>query len=95
MSKPTASQKRMWGKVFGIGCMVCRQEGIFSFPEIHHVKDYGRNDNSKVYGLCPAHHRPTAGVTGIPNRHGDPKEFSEKYGTDQELFDECMGEIKT
>ena len=93
MSRPTAKQRRFFSKVASIGCMACRQENTFSFPEIHHVKNYGRNDNSKVYGLCPAHHRPTAGVTGIPNRHGNPKEFSEKYGTDSELFAECMNLI--
>jgi hypothetical protein len=93
MSKPTAKQRRFFSKVVEVGCMACRQESTFSFPEIHHVKDYGRNDNSKVYGLCSIHHRPTAGVTGIPNRHGNPKEFAEKYGTDQELFSECMNLI--
>lgn len=75
--------------------MACRKEGNFSFPEIHHVKNYGKNDNSKIYGLCPAHHRPTAGVTGVLNRHQNTKEFAKEYGTDSELFDECMKLIET
>ena len=66
------------------------QNGKFSFPEIHHVKRHGKNDNSKVYGLCPPHHRPTAGITGIPSRHGNPKEFAAEFGTDEELFIQCM-----
>lgn len=90
MKKPTAAQKRLWGKIFEIGCMACLKEGKHSFPEIHHAKDYGYNDHSKIYGLCPKHHRPTAGVTGIPNRHGNPKEFADKYGTDKELYAECL-----
>ena len=89
-NNPTAAQKRFWGKVFEVGCIPCHLEGKFSFPEIHHVKKHGRRDHSLVYGCCPAHHRPTAGVTGVMNRHGNPKEFSEKYGTDAELYRKCM-----
>lgn len=92
MSKrPTAAQKRMWGRVFESGCLACRQEGVFSFPEIHHVKELGkRRNHDKVYGLCPSHHKATSMIPGVPNRHGTPKEFIEKYGTDQELFERCQ-----
>jgi hypothetical protein len=90
MSRPTAAQQRLWGKVVALGCMACHKEGVFSFPEIHHVKDYGKNDNSRVYGLCSAHHRPTAAIKGVFNRHGNPIEFAEKYGTDKDLFEYCM-----
>ena len=84
----------MWGKVFEVGCMACKQEGIFSFPEIHHVKEYGYRDHSKVYGLCPHHHKEVSAVKGIPNRHLAPIEFRELYGTDMELFEKCMKLIK-
>jgi len=93
MSKPTAANKRLFGKVFEVGCMACRQHGIFSFPEVHHYREYGKRDHSKVFGLCPPHHRPTAAIVGVPNRHGNPVEFAKKYGTDKELFSECMGVI--
>lgn len=93
MKSPTAAQRRHWGRVFEVGCMACLFDGRFSFPEIHHVKDYGNNDHSRVFGLCPIHHRPTAGVTGVVNRHGNPKEFEKLYGTDNELFKECMKHI--
>lgn len=90
MSKPTAAQKRLWGRIFDVGCMACRKEDKFSFPEIHHCKRYGRNDHNYVIPLCPAHHRPTAGIDGVLNRHEHTKEFAAKYGTDAELYVECM-----
>jgi len=90
MSQPTAAQKRLWGSVFQVGCMACRQDGVFSFPEIHHWREYGYRDHSKVLGLCPPHHRPTAAIPGVLNRHGNPIEFAAKYGTDEELHKECM-----
>lgn len=88
MSKrPTAAQKRMWGRVFNLGCIACMIDGKFSFPEIHHVKDYGYRNHSKVYGLCPAHHR--AMCTMAVSRHGSPAEFQKMYGTDEELLKKC------
>lgn len=92
--KATAAQLRMWGKVFEVGCIACLMEGNFSFPEIHHVKEYGYRNHDKVYGLCPIHHKATAMVKGVPNRHGTPKEFTEKYGTDQELFEDCQRRLR-
>jgi len=91
MSKPpTAAQKRIWGLVFEVGCMACRQDGNFSFPQIHHVKEYGKRNHGKVFGICPPHHSPVCAVPGVPNRHLNPIEFREKYGTDQELFEKCQ-----
>lgn len=89
MGRPTAADKRLWQKVFEVGCIPCHIEGVFSFPEIHHVKEYGKRNHQKVYGCCPAHHRPTAAVQGVPNRHGNPIEFEKLYGTDQELYLKC------
>lgn len=89
-NNPTAAQKRMWGKVFEVGCIACYMDEVFSFPEIHHAKEYGYRNHDKVYGLCPVHHKATSMEPGIPNRHGTPKAFIERYGTDQELFELCQ-----
>lgn len=96
MSRPTAKQKRLWSKVAENCCMACRVEGVFDTPcEIHHARENGGyRDHNKVYGLCPAHHRDTAAVPGVPNRHGDPIEFKRQYGTDSELFNRCMELIR-
>mgnify|MGYP003527307285 CR=1 FL=1 len=74
--------------------MACLQEGNFSFPEIHHWREYGYRNHSKVYGICPAHHKEVSAVKGIPNRHLNPVEFREKYGTDEELFNQCMEKVR-
>ena len=87
MSRPTANQKRMWGRVFEVGCIACMIDGKFSFPEIHHAKDYGYRNHSNVYGLCPPHHRPL--VANVVSRHGSPAEFEKLYGTDKELLEKC------
>jgi hypothetical protein len=91
MSKqPTAAQKRKFGKVFEAGCMACLQDGIHSHPQIHHWRQYGNRDHNLIFGLCPTHHNAVSAVPWIKNRHLNPIEFAEKYGTDEELYRKCM-----
>jgi hypothetical protein len=73
--------------------MACLQDGVFSFPQIHHVKAHGGRNHSKILGLCPIHHLEVCAVPGVPNRHLNPVEFAAKYGTDEELFQKCMQQI--
>lgn len=94
MSAPTATQKRLWQKIVYLGCMACLQDGIFSDATIHHWREYGYRDHSKVFGLCPAHHLYQDAVEGTPNREKNKLEFQKKYGTDFELFTKCMEMIK-
>jgi hypothetical protein len=93
MSKSTAAQKRLWGRVFENGCVACDLEGDFTFPQIHHWRRYGKRNHMKVFGLCPVHHCAVNAVPGIPNRHLNPIEFAAKYGTDEELYTLCMQQI--
>lgn len=90
MSRPTAAQKRHFGRVFSLGCAACRQEGKFSFPQIHHWREYGYRDHNLVIPICPVHHVATSAVKGIPNRHLNPVEFAAKFGTDKELYEQTM-----
>jgi hypothetical protein len=91
MKRPNAAQQRKWGRVFGLGCMACLQEGKFTFGEIHHARhEYGNRNHNLVFSLCPAHHRPTAAISGVLSRHGDVRKFREKYGGDKELYEKCM-----
>lgn len=95
VNNPTAAQRRMWSQVAEIGCMACLQDGYHTQPEIHHVMELGGYRNhSKVFGLCPPHHKYTSAVPGILNRHKNPIEFAERFGTDQELHQKCMELIK-
>ena len=84
MNRPTAAQKRYFGRIFEAGCVACNIDGVFSFPEIHHIRKYGKRDHSRVIGLCPAHHR--TGEYGVPSVHGAPMKFREFYGNDEELL---------
>lgn len=93
-NNPTTKQRRMWSKVAAIGCMACLQDGIYTPCSIHHLKEYGYRNHDKVFGLCPTHHQHEFTVPGIPNRHKTPIEFTERYGTDQELFEKCMAIIQ-
>jgi len=71
-----------------LGCIVCRKMGYPDSPaEIHHIKDgYGIAKKSgylETIPLCPYHHR-----TSDEAYHYSPKEFTEKWGTQQELLQE-------
>lgn len=87
--RKTKQQKIYLQKLVDLGCIACYKEGMDTRPEIHHVRDYGYRDHSKAIPLCPAHHRPTAAVPGVPNIHGDKLWFEEKYGTEKELMALC------
>ena len=88
MSAPTAVERRFMAAAVALGCMACRQEGNETPAEFHHWRRYGYRKNLFGYGLCGPHHRQTAAIKGILNRHGDPKEFAAKYGSDETLFNE-------
>lgn len=86
MSNPTAAQRRKWDRIAALGCIPCLLDGIEGTPAtISHSHDYGYRDHNKVYGACPIHHLEQHAVAGIPNRHANPIEFRERYGTDEEL----------
>jgi hypothetical protein len=69
-------------------------DGVHTEPEIHHVKGYGYRKHDDVYPLCPSHHRQTAAAPGVYNRHGNPIEFAQQYGTDDELLIHCRSLVE-
>lgn len=77
----TAKQKRMFGRVFELGCLACRQDKLFSYPQIHHWREYGYRNHDLIYGLCKPHH---------DMRHLHKPDFVAKYGADKELFEESQ-----
>jgi len=94
-NNPTAAQRKVWGRIAEAGCMACLQNDYHTQPEIHHIMELGGYRNhDKVFGLCPPHHKMTSAVPGVPNRHRDKLEFAAEFGTDQELFEECMAIIQ-
>jgi len=97
----TKIEKEHMNAVAEIGCIVCRQNGFYGTPsEIHHIRQGAgmgqRSTNFQVIPLCPIHHR--AGGHGEVGFHQSPKEFAERYGTEQMFLDrvnEILGLVIT
>ena len=77
----TKAEKEHYGKVAGIGCILCYHLGHRRTPcEIHHIRRFGgKRDNAPVIGLCPEHHRGNTGVHGL-----GAKGFEKHYQIGQE-----------
>jgi hypothetical protein len=87
-NNPTAKQRSDWDKIAAVGCIPCLLDGFPETPAtISHAHDHGNKDHDRVYGACPAHHLYQNAVEGIPNRHKNPIEFKQRYGSDSELVD--------
>ena len=73
--------------VANLGCIVCRNQGVFSPAAIHHIrkgKGLGqRSDHWHVLPLCPPHHQ--TGPIGIAF-HAGRKTWEERYGHEDELL---------
>lgn len=73
MSRPTAADKRHWGAVAYLGCLICGGPAI-----IHHCRHecgLGQRNHSQVAPLCSWHHQH-----GPISRHGTgSKEFQEQW----------------
>lgn len=97
MKNPTRAQKRIWAKMIELGCLPCLLDGIHGSPAtISHVHEPGYRQHDLTYPACPIHHLYDHAVQGTPNRHRNPIEFQERYGTDRELCQKAMiliGEI--
>ena len=94
-TRKTKQQQIYLQKLVDLGCIACYKAGMETKPEIHHIRDYGYRNHWNCIPLCPAHHRPTAAVIGVPNIHGDKLEFERKYGTEKELLELCRKLIES
>lgn len=93
--KKTAHHERLWSRVAEIGCLPCLIDGNPGTPAtISHCHDHGYRDHNRVYPACPIHHLEQHAVDGIPNRHKNPREFAERYGTDEELYRMCLNLLR-
>lgn len=87
----TKAEKHHLNKVAALGCIACYQQGTPGTPaEIHHPRaGTGMGQRASHYeaiGLCPAHHRGTAGLS-VPSIHGSKNAFIEAFGTEAELLE--------
>ncbi len=84
--------------VVGLGCVVCRREGLGISPaEAHHPRFLAglgqRAPHKRILPLCSPHHR--TGGPGIA-LHAGQKTWEAKYGTEAELLEEvrCLVEAQ-
>jgi hypothetical protein len=91
VNKSTAAQKRAFSKAVEFGCLPCYLDGNPGTPAgISHCHEAGYRNHNCFWPSCEAHHLEQHAVPGIPNRHKNPIEFRDKYGTDAELSALCV-----
>lgn len=88
----TKDEKKHYGKLAQIGCIVCRNLGFgYSEPHIHHIR-HGAGIGQKSHWslaipLCPMHHQN--GGHGVA-LHAGQKTFEDKFGTETELLQQTL-----
>tara|TARA_R110002020_G_scaffold19996_2_gene68529 strand:- start:3126 stop:3500 length:375 start_codon:yes stop_codon:yes gene_type:complete len=91
MAKPKTKQEtKHLQAVADLGCIACAKIGIYDSPaEIHHIKSRSgigrRSTHFETIPLCPNHHR-----NGAFAYHNSPKNFTESFGTQEELLEEVL-----
>ncbi|MNF71436.1 hypothetical protein D3C87_1058380 [compost metagenome] len=84
-------ERQHLSKVAAFGCIACYRQGTPGTPcEIHHPRA-GTGIGQKAshfdaIGLCPPHHRGTAGLA-VPSIHGSKNAFIAEFGTEAELLE--------
>lgn len=91
---PTAEEKRFMAAMCELGCIVCLKKG-FDTPQVtpHHMDGRVKPDcHKKILPLCGNHHQEPD--TQKPPRwyslHANKRDFEREYGTEQELYEECL-----
>lgn len=84
------AEREHLSKVAEFGCIACYVQGTPGTPcEIHHPRagtGLGlKASHFDAIGLCPPHHRGTAGLS-VPSIHGSKNAFIEEFGTEAELL---------
>lgn len=85
------AEKEHLSRVAAVGCIACFVQNTPGTPcEIHHPRAGTgaglRANHFDAIGLCPPHHRGTAGLS-VPSIHGSKNAFIEAFGTEAELLE--------
>ena len=88
----TVAEKDYLNRLAALGCIVCRNEGLYGVAaEIHHIRDgQGMGQRASHYDtlpLCPKHHR--TGGYGVAF-HAGQKDWEAKYGTERDLMTQAQ-----
>jgi hypothetical protein len=91
----THAEIEFHNKLADIGCIACRQDGVFNpWVSIHHID--GRTKDGahwKVLPLCAPHHQQDD-ASGVWAVHPYKARFEQEYGTQEELLEECKQILK-
>ena len=84
----TGAEKDYLNRLAALGCIVCRNEGLYGVAaEIHHIRDgQGMGQRAGHYQtvpLCAGHHR--TGGYGVAV-HAGKKTWEARYGTERDLM---------
>lgn len=93
---PTAEEKRWMDKAGQVGCIACRQLGVYQ-PEVslHHID--GRTKSGahlRTIPLCGAHHQGGDGSGVFVSVHPWKRRFEETFGTQEELLAQVQEIVK-
>ena len=90
---PTKADKALWQALAAYGCIACRKDGTINrHVSIHHID--GRTKpgaHRKVLPLCAEHHQ--TGGMDAPAIHPWKARFEQRYGRQEDLLAEMLGEI--
>lgn len=80
----TKAERAHLTAVQALGCICCRQQGIYSPAEIHHPLSGGRRmGHMHVLPLCFTHHR--SGIESL-SRHPYKTVWEARWGTEAKLL---------
>jgi hypothetical protein len=86
----TKDEKLHMRSIAELGCIICNKMGFPGSPaELHHIisnTGMGKKaTNYEVIPLCPHHHRNSE-----ESYHQSPKNFTEKWGSQENLLQETL-----
>lgn len=90
-SSVLTNQERAWlDDIVEMGCIVCKQDWIYSPAEVHHILKSGRRQtHMETIPLCYVHHRGGMNNEIAVSRHPHKRAFEKRYGTEAELYESC------
>ena len=86
---PTKAEREHMSKVASLGCLVCQRPA-----NVHHIRPVGlgmgmRSSHYQVVPLCREHHQGQFSI------HNCKEQFEAMYGTEAELLQRNLKEIKS
>ena len=82
------ADKQRYQALVELGCIICKQEGKYTPPQIHHINGRTGNGNQETIPLCYYHHMEGSNDECFTSRHPWKARFIQRYGPEQDLLKE-------